>query len=149
MKPHSSHWLDTRQGSLSQSWGPYVKLPNEFRAGGIHLRTQNNRFTLMIGFVGKWSLWRDCETSGKRINKTRVTVGVSLQAQTPGPWKPYCQRCIFDFYQSASVTAKFRRLNHWLAWPSGRRRSPVKAIVSDNPQAEGHQYCSVCGQRGW
>ena len=88
MKPHSSHWLDTRQGSLSQSWGPYVKLPNEFRAGGIHLRTQNNRFTLMIGFVGKWSLWRDCETSGKRINKTRVTVGVSLQAQTPGPWIP-------------------------------------------------------------
>ena len=27
--------------------GPSPEGPNEFRAGGIHLRTQNNRFTLV------------------------------------------------------------------------------------------------------
>ena len=83
-----------------------MKLPNEFEVSGFDLRTQNNRFTLIIGFVGKVVTLAGQVNSGKRINKTRVTVGVSLQAQTPDPRIPYCQRCIFDFYQSGSVTGK-------------------------------------------
>ena len=71
----------------------------------IHLRTQNNRFTLIIGFVGKVVTLAGQVNSGKRINKTRVTVGVSLQAQTPDPIIPSCQRCTFDFYQSQSGAA--------------------------------------------